>query len=345
MINVIIPTANRPGMLRQALRSVRAQTVRDRISRVLVSESGGNPESGQVCAAFPELPICYVLRDPPLTSLAHTRALLNEGLPDQFTAILHDDDWWMPEHLANAFEALQNDAEAVAYYSSCYYVSGESTLLRSNDNLFFWFGAGYPELAPVWHLGRREVAIASLLGTPCSYSTLVANTEAFRKAWLVVSETTNRFDSDRMLVIELATYGPILYRPFPEVFIRQHPAQDARTFGRASVIHRMSQTTDWLLGRCGESVRELSAMFVERVHRCPPGARPSLHPLVLVPWAVSRLAAHPDAAPQLHQLLRSLRPMQVKEIVRPFVPPIIFQGGRHLWRWLNRMKNQRSTRE
>ena len=336
MINIILPTCNRPQMLKKALGSIDAQSARDRINTVLVSENGGNRESQGVCNEFPELPIHYVFRNPPLSPLEHARIMMSMHLRDDYTAILHDDDWWTPDHLANACNALERNPDATSYYSGFFQISGESSLLHCDHNLSFWFGAGYPSFEPVWRLSHAAVTLATLLCTPGQYSTLVARTEAFQTASSIYFDYENPFDNDRMLILKLSLVGPVLFNPIPEVFIRQHPAQDMRSFPKLEQTKRMLWTTRWIVENCSISFPELGNLFVDRFELCPATARPMLLGHVIVPWCLPLLAVRADAPAALVALYRRLRrPWKeiLKKIIQTCIPPVLFNAMKSLIRF------------
>jgi hypothetical protein len=332
MVNIIIATVNRPPMLRQALRSVSAQTARARISRVLVSENGGNRDSRQCCAEFPELPIQYVFREPAITPPEHGRILLSDGLQDEFTAILHDDDWWVPTHLEYALKALEERKVATVYYSSVFEVTDEISLLKCEHNLCFWFGAGYPALTANWEINRAQVALATLLATPCRFSALVARSEALRKAYHNVAATKNPFDTDRMLALEMAKEGTVVYNPLPQVFIRTHALQDQWRFAPQKRIELTAKTTDWIIEEAGENPPELARRFVAAVKSCPPTARPLLDSFLFHPWCVPRMALNPQMESELRPLLPDEKSAQaghkLKDAIRQFIPPIVLSAKR-----------------
>jgi hypothetical protein len=331
MVNVVIGTANRPQMLRQALRSVSAQTARKSISTVLVSENGGNRESRQICAEFPELPIKYVFREPAVSPLEHGRILMSEGLCDEFTAILHDDDWWSPDHIANGLLGLQTHPSASSFYSCHFEVAGESSVLWCENNLLFWFGAGFPDLSELWKLSLDHITLAALLATPGRFSTIIARTEMLRNAFAVVLALNNPFDSDRMLIVQLARCGSVLYRPVPDVFIRRHPNQDSWSFAERSRAQHMINTTEWLLKTSGERQSEILKQFKGLVDRCPIEARDSLMSYLKRPWCLPRLAAIDKTDSFFQKLIDpNIKPDPAKSAIRQLIPPLIWNALKRL---------------
>ncbi|WP_063744392.1 glycosyltransferase family A protein [Streptomyces sp. Amel2xE9] len=103
MISVIIPTADRPGPLHRALRSVARQTFRD--FEVIVVRDGGATVHPVIEGWCHELPITLIEIDP-RRGVSHAR---NTGLAaarGEFIAFLDDDDIYLPQHLAATHRAL-----------------------------------------------------------------------------------------------------------------------------------------------------------------------------------------------------------------------------------------------
>lgn len=291
MLTVLIPTAARPAMLRTALASVASQSAVDQISQVIVSENGGSRESEAVCTEFPALPITYLFRSPAMSPLDHGRLLMSDGPQDELTAVLHDDDWWGPAHLANALAALETDRDASVYGSGHFVVSGESSMLNCSGNLFPWFGANYPVFAPVWRLSRLNVLLAELLGTIAHYSTMVIRTEALRKSTYVY-ELGNPFDNDRMLLFALSKSGPVLFNPTPGAFVRNHGVQDCFLFSDDARQKHMCGTTRWMIESSGKSFDLIANTFAQRMAKCPEAAVATLQALALREWCVPELKRH-----------------------------------------------------
>jgi glycosyltransferase involved in cell wall biosynthesis len=287
MVTIIIPTASRPLMLRTVLESVANQTAYQKIDRIFVSENGGSRDSEVVCAQFPTLPITYLFRVP-TPPLEHGQILMRECLQGELTAFLHDDDWWTPPHLANAIESLESNSHAVAYGSSHFVVSGESSMLNCSGNLFPWFGANYASLRSVWDLSRSNALMAELLGTISHWSTLVARTDALRKA-AYVFDLKNPFDNDRMLLFALSIFGSLLYNPVPEVFVRNHGVQDCFSFNTETRIRHMCETTRWMVQASGKSWEIVAGNFAKRMAMCPPEALPTLQLLASKEWCLPEI--------------------------------------------------------
>lgn len=275
-------------MLRQALQSVAEQTGRESISAVYVSENGGNRGSQEVCAAFPDLPIVYAFRDPQLSPVEHTTVMMNEALVHEYTAILHDDDWWMPDHLSNALNAFHAHPGAVAFCSSWFAVSGESSNLKCDSDALFWVAAEFPKLQATWEITPFQVRFAALLATPAEFSSMVIRTEVLRLSKKVFS-LGNDFDVDRMLIVDLANHGSLAYRPYPDVCKRFHPGRDANNFPFRLQIDRMSETTRWIMSNACADVPGLISQFSRLKDICPDYLRGQLFNQLEVPWCLPTL--------------------------------------------------------
>jgi hypothetical protein len=278
-------------MLRTALASVASQDAISKITRIVVSENGGSRESETVCAEFPALPIIYLFRSPTMTPLEHGRLLMRECPDGEYTAILHDDDWWGPQHIATALQALAAQPEAAVYGAGHFVVSAESSMLNCSGNLFPWFGADFPAFAPVWRLSRLNVLMAELLGTAAHYSTLVMRTGALQKS-AYVFDLGNTFDNDRMLLFALSNFGPLLFNPTPEVFVRHHGLQDCYLFDDEARQQRMCGTTRWMVETSGKSFDLVAKTFARRMARCPESAVPTLQSLAMKEWCVPEMKRH-----------------------------------------------------
>jgi hypothetical protein len=333
MVTVVLPTVNRPEMLRQALQSVAAQTARDRIGTVLVSENGGKDESRKVCVEFPELPIEYAFRQPATTALEHGRVLLTEGLRDEYAAILHDDDWWMPNHLANCLDALESHPDATACFSSFFNVSPEQGRIASSDwHVLWWIGANYPPLETLWKLGRNEAAMAAFLGTPGHYSALVARRSALESAFKVVAAAGNAHDNDRMFVSLLAKHGPLLYLPLPDVYVRTHVQQDSNIeWERRCAL--MSATTNWIFEHCQSEGIDLDELVMARLRSAPKHSGAQVRSCFSAPWFVEHGRKLMASVPSIAEVApvswappaRPGRFDGLKKVIRDLTPPAAYR--------------------
>lgn len=99
LVSVVIATHNRPAVLRQALKSLIAQTLQD--WEAIVVGDACRPDTAATVAAFDDDRISYI--DLPV-NFGEQSGPNNIGLArarGRFVAILNHDDLWFPDHLAS----------------------------------------------------------------------------------------------------------------------------------------------------------------------------------------------------------------------------------------------------
>lgn len=331
MTTIVIPTANRPNVLRTALSSIESQTAREQIAVVLVSESGGNPASGNVCAEFPSLPIRYSFRDPTMTLFEHDALLFAEAraLTAPYVAVLNDEDWWGSDHIANGVNHLGTQPEATAYWASSFVVHGESSWFMDCWNMSCWVVTGFGAIDEVAELGLKEATLACLGSAPASRSSLIAEKHALAESFHETTKIGNPLDKDRLLFLELARKGPTLVNLVPEVFVRRHTVQDQRTPSPKGSSDDTGAVTRRILQLCEEQAINVAEEFERLYDECPlPAYRPHLVKMFDQPLiqGIRRKKRMP-----LLRLRRSKKNM--KWMIRQLCPPIGWQAARRLYRF------------
>jgi glycosyltransferase involved in cell wall biosynthesis len=110
-VSVIIPTYNRPDLLREALDSVSAQTFGD--YEVIVVDDGSAPPIAQAVADHPIRPRIY------RQNRQGPAAARNRGIAEaraELVAFLDSDDLWMPTKLERYIAALRNSPDISIFY-------------------------------------------------------------------------------------------------------------------------------------------------------------------------------------------------------------------------------------
>jgi glycosyltransferase involved in cell wall biosynthesis len=158
-VEVIIPTYNQAGFLREALRSVVAQTFRD--WRVTVVNNMSTDHTHAVVAEFSDQPIRIIdFANHGVIAAARNRALHEASA--QYVAFLDSDDWWHPHKLARCVERLDQGAELVCHAEE-WRAQGSSRTMR---------------YGPQARMVYREM----LLGGNClSTSAIVGRTSVFQQ--------------------------------------------------------------------------------------------------------------------------------------------------------------------
>lgn len=102
-VSVVIPTCNRPELLKRAIRSVLAQTYQD--FEIIVVDDGMKERAKDAALGFADPRIRYIQNDVSLGG-GGTR---NRGVDEakgEYVAFLDDDDEWLPEKLEKQVDAL-----------------------------------------------------------------------------------------------------------------------------------------------------------------------------------------------------------------------------------------------
>ena len=95
-VSIVIPTCNRPELLKRALKSVTEQTYND--YEVIVIDDGQKERAHSIVSTFSSLPITYIQNE---VSLGGGGAR-NKGISTaqgEYVAFLDDDDVWVPDKL------------------------------------------------------------------------------------------------------------------------------------------------------------------------------------------------------------------------------------------------------
>lgn len=296
MTTILIPTNNRPGFLLRALDSIGRQTVMTKIEKVIVSENGGCIESGQVCEQMMDehkLPIQWVLRDDKTSASEHGRLIFRDHrnfCNTEFTAILHDDDWWRADHLANGLYSLKHNPGASFYGSNHFDVHGEQSLLYCSSNMFGWFTADFPLLTSAWVIPGEKLILAQILGLICHYSSMIVRTDALKQSTPLFEEPGSEYDNDRMLQFRLGQLGSVVYNPIPEIFIRQHDNRDCLlNFPEDERTSHMRRTTRWIVNKSGLPAKSILQLFLRGFELCPENAKREAIDLAKREWVIPEL--------------------------------------------------------
>jgi hypothetical protein len=221
-VEVIIPTANRPEFLCAALQSVVSQCRDAEISRVVVSENGGNKDSWDVVRRFEgSLSIEYRFRSPVLPPLDHWIAVFEESRAD-YVAFLCDDDWWYDGHLRRSLDFLERHSGCASSFAASFFTPSEAAV---TGQFYFPTGLrrsrqGFQPFEPSV-MTTQQVHSAAWLVTPFHSSTMVARTGALQRAASRL-RGLDFFNIDRLLEINLSQEGALLFFPQLGAGVRLH---------------------------------------------------------------------------------------------------------------------------
>jgi glycosyltransferase involved in cell wall biosynthesis len=325
-ISVLIPTANRPAMLRTALRSVEAQSAIGAVAEIVVIENLGNRESESVCREFPKLPIRYIFRDPPIPPGYESSKDALTHIKCQWLAVLFDDDWWMETHLEAAIESLNSHCEAVASYAVCLWTTGEEGYVTDvygssvYGSFLIWFGCLEPIRTHRWVLDLSDLLVINLIAPALHYSSMVVKTDILKQSMDCVSNG-NPFDTDRLIPVELARHGKIICDTRPKLYVRTHGGREAnRLIANGDAEHWWRTSTQQLFALADEMNIDLKREFALRIGRQTLEGdvlrmlRRSIPPLSQKALLERNLLELPEMTD---------RPSFVKTIYRDFMPPVL----------------------
>jgi glycosyltransferase involved in cell wall biosynthesis len=119
VFSVVIPTRNRPGMLRSAVSSALVQTFED--LEVIVIIDGPDPATLQALASFSDSRLQYIelAESRGGNNARNTGAAMAKG---KYIAFLDDDDEWMPTKLERQWRLLEQAGEKLRV-ASCRFVA------------------------------------------------------------------------------------------------------------------------------------------------------------------------------------------------------------------------------
>lgn len=112
-VSVVLPTFNRPELLRSAITSILTQTYSD--FELIVVDDGDKVSAETVVQSFHDARIVYLKNNPPKQGGGATR---NRGIAitkGEWVAFLDDDDEWLPEKLAMQMQALADVPDEVGF--------------------------------------------------------------------------------------------------------------------------------------------------------------------------------------------------------------------------------------
>ena len=261
-VTVCITTTGRPHFLRSALQSVANQLRRDLIGEVIVSENNGDLRSEKVTREFPELPIRFIFRDPPLPMLAHLFSTFREARTP-YVAILNDDDWWCSNHVAEAAAALDGNRSSSGYVSAAIFTKDETEDHPAwiDRSAAVWLLAGMPSWLKLWTLDAQSILALGWLYTPFHWSTLVARSAVLNEVIeLLQNETYHTHTIDRLVFNQLSVRGPLCYQPVADTFVRWHSGNWAKSKKKIeieAVIQSTIRLTERLARERGWDLKEI----------------------------------------------------------------------------------------
>ena len=222
-VSVVIPTCNRPALLKRALRSVLAQTYQD--FEIIVVDDG-TESAANVAEDFKDQRIHYLKNEGVHGgSAARNRGI--EAAQGEFIAFLDDDDEWLSEKLKYQVTVLEKNPEAVA--SFC----GIRALDEKSGKFLFERAGRHGVMQPLAETLRRPFIWTSALMVRARDLRSEMFDELFPK------------NQEWDLEIRLLSRGPFV--AVPEAFVVLHILPDDSHLGGVKHIKNVIHGTHLLL--------------------------------------------------------------------------------------------------
>ena len=93
-VSVVVPTRDRPQLLKEALASIRALEGPDLTFEIVIGDNGTDPDTAKVAAEFGAIHLRT-----PRNGAAAARNIALEAATGEFVAFLDDDDLWEASHI------------------------------------------------------------------------------------------------------------------------------------------------------------------------------------------------------------------------------------------------------
>ena len=332
MFTVVVPSSERPETLPTALRSIARQTARAAVAAVVIERSA---DEASAAGAIDDLPVHFAGGGAARDALTQRAALLKKAQSFQqpYIAILHEDAWWGPDHLANALGELQRNAETRAYWTTAFCVHGERSWVAMCWSISCWVASGFKPLGEVVTFDAERSALAAYASAPLHQSGVVAQADALIDAFSASARWPTLVDNDRLLFLELARGGAQRIRLVPEIFVR-HVAKDRWFFSPEGTADDVRIATQAALDFCREHGVDAVCALERLADECPfPAWRNCLHEII-DPAALEFLRAR-NALPFYKPYTE---PRNAKWLARQACPPLLWGLAQSL------RENMRGTR-
>ncbi len=139
-VSVIIPTYNRPNLIKRAIKSILNQTYQN--FEIIIIDDSPNDETEKVIKNFHDERIKYIRnqkRKGP--SAARNQGIKESSKDSKYIAFLDDDDEYLPHFLEKTIKKLEEDKELVMVATDCEIRDRKGNFIRRgrwNFNKYFW---------------------------------------------------------------------------------------------------------------------------------------------------------------------------------------------------------------
>lgn len=201
-VSVVIPTHNRPELLKAAVKSVLSQTYQD--FEIIVVDDGLNKRADRIIAEFNSSKIKYIQHKKEMGGSAARNTGI-KAAQGEFIAFLDDDDQWLPEKLEIQMEKFENTPPDVGFcFSAVSNIYNNFQYITKVPN-----GIGnYFDLALGWVKGFLTV-------------TLVVKKEVFKNAGMFDESFPSHQEADLIIRISKRYRGLGINKPLVNVNMKK----------------------------------------------------------------------------------------------------------------------------
>jgi len=219
-ITVILPTFNRADFLREALCSLRLQTLARSAWRVIVLDNASTDSTRDVVASFSDLPLVYDRSASNIGGYANFERGFRNYMDTEFFAMLCDDDLYAPHFLDTAIRGSSSHPDAGLFACGAIWGNGLSDYGRGICDLPCGSVAKVEADTHTVRWDRDEWLVLHSVTAPIILPGCLFRTEAL-KTFNPVFEP-NVFYSDRWMLAQFGTRFPCVSTVWPATMIRIH---------------------------------------------------------------------------------------------------------------------------
>lgn len=222
LVTVVVPTLNRPGYLKEALRSALAQSYRN--LEILVRDNASDPATAEAVHNFKDERIHYLRHAENIGMTANVVGAFREA-NGKYVTNLHDDDFWHPQYVQKIVAVLESHPEAVIAFSDHYIVNQAGEIRHdATDKNTATFGRA--SLPPGIHKPFKKLALIKF-SVPMAMATIMRRDSI---EWTDFPNVACAYDF-WLMYLACRDGGACYYLPERLTYYRVHPASES-TLGR-----------------------------------------------------------------------------------------------------------------
>jgi len=247
-ITVILPTFNRANFLREALYSLRLQTLTKSAWRVVVLDNASTDSTRDVVAGFSDLPLVYDRSASNVGSYANFERGFRGYMDTEFFAILCDDDLYAPHFLATALDGIRSNSDGVLFACGALFGGGVGDFHRG---ICDWPGGLTSSMTTDRHQvrwSRSDWLAFHSVGAPIILPGCLFRTTVLRGISPTFSPTIAC--SDRWLLAQLGALSACHSTPWPGVLIRFHEHNGWTRQSQEARVRAERECSDLVLKLC-----------------------------------------------------------------------------------------------